>query len=220
MGIIGTRSLDRKIPGIEQIVAEDEKRIRAGIRAYDALEKLKANRSDVAARAAFDDVDDPRRATEQQIKDAAWSTVPNIPSLFFAFRLMVLCAFVLLAVFAISLWHTAREAHVPRWLMHLAVLVLPLPWIAVELGWFVAEFGRQPWIIDGVLPTFLATSELGVWNLLITILGFTLVYGVLAAIEVRLMLAAIRKGPEVAGILDDMATQALLHAEFELHPAE
>ena len=100
------------------------------------------------------------------------------------------------------------------------MLVVPLPWIAVELGWFVAEFGRQPWIIDGVLPTFLATSQLGVWNLLITILGFTLVYGVLAVIEVRLMLAAIRKGPEVAGILDDMATQAPLHAEFELHPAE
>ena len=180
MGIVGTRSLDRQIPGIEQIVAEDEKRIRAGIGAYDALEKLKANRSDAAARAAFDAsskdlgyglllkqyVDDPRQASEQQIKDAAWSTVPNIPSLFFAFRLMVLCAFVLLAVFAISLWHTAREAHVPRWLLRLAILVLPLPWIAVELGWFVAEFGRQPWIIDGVLPTFLATSQLGVWNLL------------------------------------------------------
>jgi cytochrome bd ubiquinol oxidase subunit I len=234
MGIIGTRSLDRQIPGIEQIVAEDEKRIRAGIGAYDALQRLKANRSDVTARAAFDTaskdlgyglllkqyVDDPRQASEQQIKDAARSTVPNIPSLFFVFRLMVLCAFVLLAVFAISLWHTAREAHVPRWLLRLAVLVLPLPWIAVELGWFVAEFGRQPWIIDGVLPTFLATSELGVWNLLITILGFTLVYGTLAVIEVRLMLAAIRKGPEVADILDSMATQAPMAAELELRPAE
>jgi cytochrome bd ubiquinol oxidase subunit I len=215
-------------------VGEDEKRIRAGIGAYDALEKLKADRSDAAARAAFGAaskdlgyalllkqyVDDPRQASEQQIRDAAWSTVPNIPSLFFAFRLMVLCAFVLLAVFAISLWHTAREAHVPRWLLRLAVLVVPLPWIAVELGWFVAEFGRQPWIIDGVLPTFLATSQLGVWNLLITILGFTLVYGTLAVIEVRLMLAAIRKGPEVGDILDGMATEAPMTGEFELRPAE
>ena len=195
---------------------------------------MKVNRTDAAARAAFDAasrdlgyglllkqyVDDPRQASEQQIKDAAWSTVPNIPYLFFAFRLMVLCAFVLLAVFAISLWHTAREAPVPRWLLRLAVLVLPLPWIAVELGWFVAEFGRQPWIIDGVLPTFLATSQLGVWNLLLTILGFTLVYGVLAIIEVRLMLAAIRKGPEVADIFDDLAREAPPHAGLELHPAE
>jgi cytochrome d ubiquinol oxidase subunit I len=234
MGIIGTRSLDRQIPGIEQIVAEDEKRIRAGIGAYDALEKLKANRSDAAVRAAFDAsskdlgyalllkqyVEDPRQASEQQIKDAAWFTVPNIPWLFFGFRLMVLCAFALLAVFSASLWYTAREEHAPRWLLRLAVLVVPLPWIAAELGWFVAEFGRQPWIIDGVLPTFLATSQLGVWNLLITILGFTLVYGTLAVIEVRLMLAAIRKGPEVAGILDGMATPAPLHAELELRPAK
>ena len=195
---------------------------------------MKTNRSDAAVRATFDAaskdlgyalllkqyVDDPRQASEQQIKDAAWSTVPNISWLFFTFRLMVLCAFVLLAVFGLSLWHTAREEHVPRWLLRLAVLVVPLPWIAVELGWFVAEFGRQPWIIDGVLPTFLATSQLGIWNLLITISGFTLVYGVLAVVEVRLMLAAIRKGPEVAGILDGMATQAPRDAQFELHPAE
>ena len=61
-----------------------------------------------------------------------------------------------------SLFYTMREARAPRWLFRLALLALPLPWIGVELGWFVAEFGRQPWIIEGVLPTFLATSELGV----------------------------------------------------------
>jgi len=74
---------------------------------------------------------------------------------------------------------------------------LPLPWLAAELGWFVAEFGRQPWIIDGVLPTFLATSELSVFDLTITIVGFTLIYAVLAVIEVRLMLQAIKRGPDV-----------------------
>ena len=78
---------------------------------------------------------------------------------------MVLCAFVLLAVFGLSLAYGAGRRRSPRWLLRFAVLVLPPPWIAVELGWFVAEFGRQPWIIDGVLPTFFATSQLGVWNL-------------------------------------------------------
>ena len=66
-----------------------------------------------------------------------------------------------------------REAEAPRWLLAAGAGGIPLPWLAVELGWFVAEFGRQPWIIDGVLPTFLATSELGVYNLIITIIGFT-----------------------------------------------
>ena len=139
-------------------------------------------------------VEDPLQATPQQIEDAAWSTVPSVPSLFFTFRFMVLFGFILLAVFLISLWYTMREAEAPRWLFRMALVALPLPWLAAELGWFVAEFGHQPWIIDGVLPTFLATSELSVFDLTITIVGFTLIYAILAVIEVRLMLQAITKG--------------------------
>ncbi|RAZ92286.1 cytochrome bd-I ubiquinol oxidase subunit CydA [Mesorhizobium hawassense] len=222
MGIIGTRSLDRQIAGIDELVAHAEARIRNGIVAYDALEKIKSDRGDTAARAVFDAssmdlgyalllkryLPDPRQANEQQIKDAAWSTVPYVPLLFFGFRLMVACGFALLALFAVSLWHTTRETEAPRWLFRAALIAMPLPWVAIEVGWFVAEFGRQPWIIDGVLPTFLATSELGVSDLLLTIAGFTLVYGVLAVIEVRLMLAAIRKGPEIAKVIDDLRPSA------------
>ncbi|MDX8461352.1 cytochrome ubiquinol oxidase subunit I [Mesorhizobium humile] len=230
MGIIGTRSFDKQIAGIDELVAHAEVRIRNGMVAYDALEKVKADRNDTAARAAFDAsskdlgyalllkryLPDPRQATEQQIKDAAWSTVPYVPLLFFGFRLMVACGFALLALFAVSLWHTTRETEAPRWLFRAALIAMPLPWIAIEVGWFVAEFGRQPWIIDGVLPTFLATSELGVSDLLLTIAGFTLVYGVLAVIEVRLMLAAIRKGPEVAKVIDDLRPSA----DPAMQPAE
>jgi cytochrome d ubiquinol oxidase subunit I len=232
MGLIGTRSIDKEIPGIDQLVARAEERIRDGIVAYDALERLKANRADGEARAAFaassrdlgyalllkQFIEDPRQAIEQQIADAAWSTVPHVPSLFFTFRLMVLCGFILLAVFGISLWHTMREEEAPRWLFWMALIAMPLPWIAAEVGWFVAEFGRQPWIIEGVLPTFLATSELGVSDLLLTISGFTLVYGVLAVIEVSLMLAAIRKGPEIADVVDRMSPAS--GAKPALQPAE
>ncbi len=212
MGLIGTRSLDTQIPGIFDLVKKAEGRIKHGLVAYDALEKLKANHTDPAARATFDTashdlgyalllkryVEDPRKATQAQIEEAAWSTVPSVPTIFFTFRFMVLFGFALLGVFLISLWHTMREEEAPRWLFRLALLALPLPWLAAELGWVVAEFGRQPWIIDGVLPTFLATSELGVPDLLLTIVGFTLVYGVLAVIEVRLMLQTIEKGPAAA----------------------
>jgi cytochrome d ubiquinol oxidase subunit I len=229
MGLIGTRSIDKEIPGITELVARAEQRIRNGIPAYAALEAINQNRSDKAARAAFDAasadlgyalllkqyVEDPRQASDQQIKDAAWSTVPHVPSLFFTFRLMVLCSFLLLAVFVVSLWHTMREEEAPTWLFRMALLATPLPWIAVETGWFVAEFGRQPWIIEGVLPTFLATSALGIPDLLLTIAGFTLVYGILAVIEIKLMLAAIRKGPEVARLVEDMAPPG-----SRLQPAE
>lgn len=231
MGLIGTRSVDKQIPGIDELVAHAEERVRNGLTAYEALERIKANRADPVARADFATasqdlgyalllkrfVADPRQASEQQIKDAAWSTVPYVPLLFFSFRLMVACGFVLLAVFVVSLWHTMREEEAPRWLFRMALYAMPLPWIAIEVGWFVAEFGRQPWIIDGVLPTFLATSNLGVSSLLLTIAGFTIVYGTLAVIEVRLMLAAIRKGPEVAGIIDGFSPN---RAESAPHPAE
>jgi cytochrome d ubiquinol oxidase subunit I len=59
----------------------------------------------------------------------------------------------------------------------------------------VAEIGRQPWAVDGVLPTFLGASSLTIPQIWTTIVGFTALYGTLAVIEVRLMLASIRKGP-------------------------
>src|SRR5664279_4112431 len=225
MGMIGTRSIDQRIPGIFDLVQKAEGNIRNGCLLYGALQKLKKNHGDSAARAVFDRtrgdlgyalllkryIESPSQATPEQIHDAAWSTVPSVPSIFFTFRFMVLFGFVLLAVFLISLWYTMREAEAPRWLFRLALWAFPLPWLAAELGWFVAEFGRQPWIIDGVLPTFLATSELGIADLVLTIVGFTAVYGVLAVIEVRLMLQAIKKGPDAvigeAGPFGDFARQ-------------
>lgn len=232
MGLIGTRSIDKQIPGLEELVGRAEQRIRNGLVAYDALERFKVNRQDTSARETIRTngadlghalllkqlVADPRQASEAQIKAASWSVVPSVPPLFFSFRLMVLCAFVLLAIFGLAFWHTIRETKTPAWVLKLAVAAFPLPWAAAELGWFVAEYGRQPWIIEGVLPTFLATSELGVWNLMLTIAGFTLLYGALAVIEVKLMLAAISKGPAVASIIDDY--RPAIGAKPNLSPAE
>ena len=76
------------------------------------------------------------------------------------------------------------------------MIAIPLPWIAAECGWIVAEVGRQPWIIEGVLPTALAVSNLGAGTLLLTIAGFIAIYSVLFVIEMKLMVKAIRKGPQ------------------------
>src|SRR5690606_16201806 len=69
------------------------------------------------------------------------------------------------------------------------------PWIAAEMGWFVAEFGRQPWTVDGILPTALSVSALSVTEVALTLAGFILFYTVLFIIEMGLMLKFIRKGP-------------------------
>jgi cytochrome d ubiquinol oxidase subunit I len=75
------------------------------------------------------------------------------------------------------------------------VAAIPLPWISTELGWVLAEVGRQPWAVEGVLPTFLAPSSLSVAQLLTSIVVFTLLYGALAVVEVGLILKTIKKGP-------------------------
>jgi cytochrome d ubiquinol oxidase subunit I len=72
---------------------------------------------------------------------------------------------------------------------------LPLPWLAAELGWFVAEYGRQPWAIDGVLPTFLASSAVSTAQVLFTLAGFILFYSSLAIVEFVLMQKYVRMGP-------------------------
>ena len=76
-----------------------------------------------------------------------------------------------------------------------ALLSLPLPWFAAELGWIVAEVGRQPWVIEGVLPTFLAVSSISAANVWFTLIGFVVFYSTLAVVEVDLMVKTVKAGP-------------------------
>ena len=211
LGIIATRSLDGTVTGMSELVLKAQDRITSGIIAYDAVEKLKADPADAAARAQFVEhkrdlgyalllkrhLADPRAATPEQISAAAWDTVPSVPIMFWSFRIMAAIGFLMIALFAVAFVLCSLRMHMnARWFLKLAVVAIPLPWIAIELGWMLAELGRQPWAIEGVLPTFLAASSLSRAALWTTLAGFTLLYGTLAVIEVRLILAAIKHGPE------------------------
>ena len=83
-----------------------------------------------------------------------------------------------------------------RWFLRAALLILPAPWITMELGWIVAEYGRQPWTIDGVLPTYLSVSSITPGQVGFSLGGFVLFYSALAVVELYLMLKYIRLGPE------------------------
>ena len=72
---------------------------------------------------------------------------------------------------------------------------LPLPWIAAEFGWVVAEMGRQPWTIDGVLPTFLSASSVTTTDMWVSLCGFALFYSTLLVVEMILMVKYIKLGP-------------------------
>jgi cytochrome bd ubiquinol oxidase subunit I len=124
-------------------------------------------------------------------------TVPRVWPLFWAFRVMVALAFAMLALFALAFYQTLRgQCEQNRWLLRWALWFLPAPWIAAELGWFVAEYGRQPWTIFGVLPTHMSASTLTVGSLYGSLAGFVGFYTVLFVVEMYLMFKYARKGPE------------------------
>ena len=212
MGLIGTRSLTTSIPGIEELERQAETRIRSGMIAYDALMHIREERdnADPAETARFEAhsadlgfayllkkyVDDPREATPEQIVQAANDTIPTVWPLFWAFRIMVALGFGFIATMAYFFWRASfKGMNFPRPALHLAVWMIPAPWIAAELGWFVAEYGRQPWTVDGVLPTAMSVSALSMTEVAITLAGFVIFYTVLFVIEMGLMLKYIRKGP-------------------------
>ncbi|MBB5767765.1 cytochrome ubiquinol oxidase subunit I [Xanthomonas euroxanthea] len=211
MGLIATRSLDQPIPGILELVGRAEHRIRGGQIAYGALERIRANKDDAQARQVFNahwqDLghglllkryrDDIGNATPQQIAQAAMDTVPRVLPLFWTFRIMAAIGIYLIAFFAIAFWFACKHNFQDkRWFLTVALWTLPLPWIAIECGWFVAEYGRQPWAVEGVLPTFYAASGLDLYEIVLTLVGFTALYTTLLVIAIKLSLKTIRKGPD------------------------
>ena len=214
LGLIATRSVDEAVPGIVELVAHAKERIVSGIQAHSALQLLRMDPEDPVAVARFENhqadlgyallllryVDDPSKATPAQIEAAAWSTVPNVPVLFWSFRLMVGIGLFLILLFATAFYFCSRhQLQRHRWFLRIALYSLPLPWIAAELGWIVAETGRQPWAIDGILPTFLGVSATSHANVLLSLGGFAIFYSALAAVDVYLLLRMIRRGPDGLG---------------------
>ncbi len=210
LGLIATRSLDTPVPGIFELVDRTRERITTGIPAYTALRALRADPGDEAARATLTQhsadlgyalllrkyVDDPARATPADIDRAAWDTVPSVGPIFWSFRIMVGLGFFFIALFAAGFYLvTRRRIESSRRFLAVALWALPLPWLAAEVGWFVAEHGRQPWAIEGVLPTFLAASHIPVGSVVTSLAVFILFYSVLAVIDVMLLRKYVRLGP-------------------------
>jgi cytochrome d ubiquinol oxidase subunit I len=210
LGLIATRSIDGRVDGIDQLVLRARDRVRSGMIAYAALEGLRVHRGDPALTAAFQahvaDLGyalllkryDPSvvDATPAQIAAAADDTVPLVAPLFWSFRVMAGLGFGFIALFAVAFVLASRR-ELERWPLFLKACVwaLPTPWIAAELGWYVAESGRQPWTIDGVLPTFLSVSSVPASDVWISLGLFVILYSGLAAVELMLMVRAVRDGP-------------------------
>jgi len=210
LGLIATRSLDEEVPGLKELMREHEVRIRSGMVAYEYLERLRAGEDSAYNRGAFEEhkddlgyglllkryTDNPAEATEEQIQMAVKDSIPEVAPLFWAFRIMVAAGFWMLLLLVLGFYYNAaRKIQDKRWLLRAFVLSIPVPWIAAETGWFVAEFGRQPWAIGEVLPTSVAASSLTASDIMFSLSAFIIFYTALFAIEMFLMFKFARQGP-------------------------
>ncbi|MFX1671202.1 cytochrome ubiquinol oxidase subunit I [Paraburkholderia sp. A2WS-5] len=212
MGIIATRSIDEPVIGLKDLMGRAEVRIQNGMLAYAALQKMKEGSADTATRDVFEahkadlgyglllkqfapNVVD---ATPAQIKAAAKHSIPPVAPVFWSFRVMVALGMLFLATFVLAFWFCAQRTLLKenrRWFLRWVVWAIPLPWLAAEFGWVVAELGRQPWTIAEVLPTHLSVSSLAPGDVWLSLAGFVVFYTALFIIEITLMFKYARLGP-------------------------
>ena len=214
LSIIADHSLSGTVEGAKQIVAHNVVRITDGMKAYGALEKLRHDTATPADLAIYqkykNDVGyafllkkyDPAvvGASAAQIQRAARDTIPDVFTVFWAFRIMVACWLVMMIML---LWGCTmfilRRMHNNRLFLWAAIACIPLPWIADEFGWVVAEIGRQPWVVHGFLPTYFGVSSINTASVAFSLGGFVFFYTGLLVVELFLMFKFGRIGPSSLG---------------------
>lgn len=111
---------------------------------------------------------------------------------------MVLAGGYLLLFFILAVISSARGGRLweRKWWQWVAILTIPVVWICSEAGWVTAEVGRQPWIIEGLMPARAAISAISASTVQLTFWMFAAVFTALLVAEVTIMINQIRRGPE------------------------
>lgn len=211
LGIIATRSFNTPLEGIMNLIEDGKVKIKEGMVAYGALKTLQKEPQNQEAKTLFEQhssslgyglllkkyTENVTDASEVQINQAAMDLKPKVIPMFFSFRIMVACGLYFILLFGLGFYlSVVHKLHTSRWYHRIAFFSLPLPWVAAELGWIVAEYGRQPWVVQGILPTFMGASSLSPSQEMVSIAGFVLFYSTLAVVELYLMVKYIRLGPD------------------------
>ncbi|MGM9743227.1 MAG: cytochrome ubiquinol oxidase subunit I [Candidatus Cryptobacteroides sp.] len=210
LSILATHDIDGYVPGINDLIYgyidEDgvehtsaEAKISKGRSALDAFKiyrNLKDNDPEAAAGA--------RKILEENMDCFGYGyiekpedLVPNVPLIYWSFRVMVgLGGFLMLLMVLVLFFGFKGKLENMRWLQWVALLSIPLVYLAGQAGWIVAEAGRQPWAIDGLLPVGAAVSSLNTGAVQTTFFIFIAVFTLFLAIELRILFKAIKQGPE------------------------
>ena len=212
MGIIATRSIDEAVTGLKDIKVQNEARIRSGMVAAEALDQIRRGDDSPANRARFEQhgkdlgygmllnpyASNIAKAGEAEIAKAVDDSIPPVAPLFWGFRVMVGLGVTMLGLMVVSFVQLCRNRlqSSPR-LLKTLLWSIPLPWIAIEAGWLVAELGRQPWTISDVLPVSASVSLLQPGQLWFSLIAICSIYTLLLVVELFLLRHVIRKGPAI-----------------------
>jgi len=129
--------------------------------------------------------------------DYPWQVIPSVPVIFYSFRVMVGLGFFFILLFALALLFWQRKSlERNKWFLWLALISIPLAYLASELGWIVTEMGRQPWIIQNLMPVNVAVSNISAGAVQTTFWLFAVLFTSLLIAEISIMLRQIKNGPK------------------------
>ena len=125
--------------------------------------------------------------------------IPSVPLSFYSFHIMVTLGAYFLLLFVLVLFFTVKDKiETKKWLLWLSLLTIPLAYLASEMGWILAEVGRQPWVIQDLMPNIAAVSRIDASSVQITFFLFLVIFTSLLIAEIKIMLTQIKKGPSLS----------------------
>jgi cytochrome d ubiquinol oxidase subunit I len=205
LSFMATHDIHGFVPGVNDLIKGYT--LPDGTKEPSCEEKIERGKKAIAALAAYRDGKDKDANLAVLKEDMKYfgygyiknpdEIVPNIPVNFWSFRIMVGFGCLFILFFAVVLFFVyKKDIAKPRWLHLSALALLPCSYIASEAGWLVAEFGRQPWTIQDMLPTWVSVSNLSSGAVATTFFIFLLLFTAMLLIEIRIMVRQIKKGPE------------------------
>ncbi len=215
LSLLGYRDANAFVPGVKDLVDGYDHTSKDGkvYKDLSAEEKIKRGKIAINALASFrraQEADDDEAAKKHRLTleenfqyfgygylNDPSSIIPNVPLTFYSFHIMVALGFLFIALFALALFFISKgtlEKH--KWFLWISLFSIPLAYIASQAGWIVAEAGRQPWVIQDLLPTVAAVSQIDASSVQITFWLFATIFTALLIAEIKILIHQIKLGPK------------------------
>jgi cytochrome bd ubiquinol oxidase subunit I len=199
------------VPGIKDLAEGNSER-----NIISVYEKIGKGKDAIAALKLYND---SKKAKDQNAADSALvklnenykyfgygylneakQTIPPVKPTFYSFRVMVALGFWFVILFILSLVYISKNSiENKKWFFKAAIISVPLAYLASQFGWIVTEVGRQPWVIQDLMPSIAAVSKINVGSVKVTFVLFAIVFTLLLIAEIRIMLKQIKIGPKEGG---------------------